>query len=392
MGLDDRVITRAIIERYTEKLLSCLEIDVAVVGAGPSGIVAAHDLAVTKDGVPDPRKYHLEIEGNFADSHSVTPSKAVFLVVAHERPAEYLSNVTDGWLGTHAEEMDFQFKYAGDYSIVLLGKDDDADVAKDSDAKWSNSVDGTLWIPACAHFVGSDYNDIDQDKFCDPGEELPPSGYCIGDCTTAYGELGKVEAVPPSLDLETFYSGRYPIGERGGVVEEGTSDNFLAACLEDSIVHFSGHGCADGIALRFERLVGEPPNQYTQSLEWFMSSDIVAGQFGQIRVAVLGACDTMANNDSIGHKFVTVGGAQSCVGYVGHIWFEAMAWVDGYGRQDGLGFWHYLAKEQYTVQGAANKARDDYGDWFGEEQEIASGVSGIHVAPSPCSTVIYPAF
>ncbi len=43
--IDERVVTKAIIECYTEKLLSCLEIDVAVCGAGPSGIVAAYYLA-----------------------------------------------------------------------------------------------------------------------------------------------------------------------------------------------------------------------------------------------------------------------------------------------------------------------------------------------------------
>ncbi len=45
MRLDERTISRAIIERYTRKLLDCLELDVAVVGGGPSGLVAAHDLA-----------------------------------------------------------------------------------------------------------------------------------------------------------------------------------------------------------------------------------------------------------------------------------------------------------------------------------------------------------
>jgi len=43
--IDERIVTKAIIERYTEKLLSCLEIDVAVCGAGPSGLVAAYYLA-----------------------------------------------------------------------------------------------------------------------------------------------------------------------------------------------------------------------------------------------------------------------------------------------------------------------------------------------------------
>lgn len=45
MSLDETIISRAIIERYTHKLMSCLELDVAVVGGGPAGLIAAHDLA-----------------------------------------------------------------------------------------------------------------------------------------------------------------------------------------------------------------------------------------------------------------------------------------------------------------------------------------------------------
>jgi len=45
MNLDEVVISRAIIERYTEKLMDCLDLDVAVAGAGPSGLVAAYYLA-----------------------------------------------------------------------------------------------------------------------------------------------------------------------------------------------------------------------------------------------------------------------------------------------------------------------------------------------------------
>lgn len=43
--LDEIIISRAIIERYTSKLLDCLDLDVAIAGAGPSGIVAAYYLA-----------------------------------------------------------------------------------------------------------------------------------------------------------------------------------------------------------------------------------------------------------------------------------------------------------------------------------------------------------
>lgn len=43
--IDEKVVTRAIVERYTEKFLDSLELDCAVCGAGPSGLVAAYYLA-----------------------------------------------------------------------------------------------------------------------------------------------------------------------------------------------------------------------------------------------------------------------------------------------------------------------------------------------------------
>ena len=45
MPLDEILITRAIIERYTEKLLNNLDMDVAIVGGGPSGLTPAWILA-----------------------------------------------------------------------------------------------------------------------------------------------------------------------------------------------------------------------------------------------------------------------------------------------------------------------------------------------------------
>jgi thiamine thiazole synthase len=43
--LNEVTITRAIIDRYYEKLTDMLEMDVAIVGGGPSGLVAGHFLA-----------------------------------------------------------------------------------------------------------------------------------------------------------------------------------------------------------------------------------------------------------------------------------------------------------------------------------------------------------
>ena len=45
MGLDERIITEAIIDRYYHKLKENLSIDVGVVGGGPSGLVCAYCLA-----------------------------------------------------------------------------------------------------------------------------------------------------------------------------------------------------------------------------------------------------------------------------------------------------------------------------------------------------------
>ncbi|MBT9252675.1 MAG: NAD(P)-binding protein [Brockia lithotrophica] len=42
---DERVITRAIVETYLEEFRSIVDLDVAVVGSGPSGLVAARELA-----------------------------------------------------------------------------------------------------------------------------------------------------------------------------------------------------------------------------------------------------------------------------------------------------------------------------------------------------------
>ncbi|MFC1658392.1 sulfide-dependent adenosine diphosphate thiazole synthase [Candidatus Omnitrophota bacterium] len=48
MSLDELKISRGIIESYHRKLLDCLDVDVAIAGAGPSGMVCAYYLAKAK--------------------------------------------------------------------------------------------------------------------------------------------------------------------------------------------------------------------------------------------------------------------------------------------------------------------------------------------------------
>lgn len=48
MKLDEIKISKAIIEAYKDKLIAALDVDVAIVGAGPAGLVAAYYLAKAK--------------------------------------------------------------------------------------------------------------------------------------------------------------------------------------------------------------------------------------------------------------------------------------------------------------------------------------------------------
>ncbi len=48
MELNEIIVSRAIIERFARKLSQGLELDVATVGAGPSGLVASYYMAKAK--------------------------------------------------------------------------------------------------------------------------------------------------------------------------------------------------------------------------------------------------------------------------------------------------------------------------------------------------------
>ena len=45
MSLSEITITKAIIERFFRKFIGCIDVDTAIVGAGPAGMVASYFLA-----------------------------------------------------------------------------------------------------------------------------------------------------------------------------------------------------------------------------------------------------------------------------------------------------------------------------------------------------------
>ena len=45
MALSEITITKAIVDRFFRKFLECVDVDTAIVGAGPAGLVAAYFLA-----------------------------------------------------------------------------------------------------------------------------------------------------------------------------------------------------------------------------------------------------------------------------------------------------------------------------------------------------------
>ncbi|RLD12706.1 MAG: ribose 1,5-bisphosphate isomerase, partial [Caldiserica bacterium] len=40
--MEEKIISKAIIESYMKSLISCLDIDVAIAGAGPSGLICGY--------------------------------------------------------------------------------------------------------------------------------------------------------------------------------------------------------------------------------------------------------------------------------------------------------------------------------------------------------------
>ena len=45
MVLSEITITKAIVERFFHKFIECIDVDTAIVGAGPAGMVASYFLA-----------------------------------------------------------------------------------------------------------------------------------------------------------------------------------------------------------------------------------------------------------------------------------------------------------------------------------------------------------
>lgn len=102
MGIDDVVVTRTIFERFSKEFQECFEVDVAIAGAGPAGLIAAQYLSKAgKKVVIFERK--LSIGGGMWSGGMAFP-----VIVVQEKSKHLLENigieVTDEGGGYHSAD------------------------------------------------------------------------------------------------------------------------------------------------------------------------------------------------------------------------------------------------------------------------------------------------
>jgi len=327
------------------------------------------DVGVERDGVPSPHTYDLLVTRNFAHTRAKEPYYVLYLLVPHAR----VSQTVDNWepnrsLGTVTTSLTAEFPLAGDWSVVVLGKDDDADISKNSQRRWSNCGAGIVWIPPTAHFAG----DLE----------------FLLTCTNAYGEVGDVHDQLSTVG-PTFYSGRYELGTRGGVVLNGDKANAVAALQEDAIFHYSGHcmmvhypdleGPVIDCGIEFDTGGYLGPGELAS---W------PSGACSQLRLCFLDACGLADHS-----VFPCLAGAIADKGAAAVIAFVASVCAPQSEYFDAR-LWYYMAKDGNGACAACEKAKRDVEDLFGDTLGMG-GTDTWRVFPtggqSGNESVIWPA-
>lgn len=199
---------------------------------------------------------------------------------------------------------------------------------------------------------------------------------------------------PPATG-SSFYGGRYPFGERGGVVDghDDAGESFIRALFEDHIIWYGGHSYHppedpdDGPFSNIYLKLGAGESVLDISPEVILSEPDTGDGMGQATLVVLQTCfgfqKPTGQDRSIGGACVDRG-AQAVIGYGFSVWCSTIAVVDAR-------IWQKMAVEQKTATQAVEQTRAELESEMGQDEYIASGVDGLMARPVGTQSTISPA-
>jgi len=230
--------------------------------------------------------------------------------------------------------------------------------------RWTPPEVTSVTIPACALYGGRSADD-----------EAYQWTYDVQ--AYAYGLLGDVQSPNVGPPSRSFYSGRDRLGIRGGVVmfTTGTFDvwrlNFLAACHEDLVIGYNGHG-VDG-------------DLYVGGGQFIYASDIP--DMSQALLAFLDCCEGAAGTNSVAAAM----DANHCKAVIAYT--ENVKWApDGHAAGTFARLiWENLARHELSAVDAVDAASDEWQALYPSETLAQWGLDSVVVWGSDPDVRIAPA-
>jgi len=194
----------------------------------------------------------------------------------------------------------------------------------------------------------------------------------------------------------SFYSGRLPLGARGGVVSAGPAgeegggrmlDNFLRALYADSVIDYNGHGyhMKDDPDGNFFIVLPNGDEVFASDLSSYYYAD--ADGMGQAKLIFFGCCNLFRKGEfdakSVGDTCVDKG-AQAVVAYDHTVARAAHTWL----RER---IYYLLTQDGRTVSYAVARAKQEWTAQHGLRKARKWGVTGLLAKPEGTSSRLAPA-